>query len=116
LDKVDRLSTTIEGLADADDLDAQTDWRLLRALARANDGDSKRALVLATEAVELTTASDAPLLQGWALTALADVHRAAGNGVEQDAALRKALELYRAKGDIVTVAQLESRLKAEAGA
>ena len=33
LDKVDRLSTTIEGMADADDLDAQTDWRLLRALA-----------------------------------------------------------------------------------
>jgi hypothetical protein len=30
--------------------------------------------------------------------------------------LQQALDLYRTKGDLVTVAQLESRLKAEAGA
>ena len=42
LDKVDRLSTTIEGMADADDLDAQTDWRLLRALARAKTAGPMR--------------------------------------------------------------------------
>ena len=116
LDKVDALSTTIEGLADADDLDAQSDWRLLRALARANDGHTHEALALAKEAVEMASASDAPLLQGWALTTLADVHGAAGNEEERDATLRQALELYRTKGDTVTVAQLESRLKAEAGA
>ena len=116
LDKVDALSTTIEGLADADDLDAQSDWRLLRALARANDGHTHEALALAKEAVEMASASDAPLLQGWALTTLADVYGAAGNEEERDATLRQALELYRIKGDTVTVAQLESRLKAEAGA
>ena len=64
----------------------------------------------------MASASDAPLLQGWALTTLADVQGAAGNEGERDAALRQALELYRTKGDVVTVAQLESRLKAEAGA
>ena len=64
----------------------------------------------------MTAASDAPLLRGWALTALADVQEAAGNPEAQDAALRQALELYRSKGDVVTVGQLESRLKAEAGA
>jgi len=116
LDKVDALSSVIEGLADADDLDAQTDWRLLRALARANEGQANEALQLAKEAVEMASDSDAPLLKGWALTTLADVHGAAGNEAEQDATLRQALELYRTKGDIVTVAQLESRLKAEAGA
>jgi class 3 adenylate cyclase/tetratricopeptide (TPR) repeat protein len=116
LDKVDGLSTTIEGLADADDLDAQTDWRLLRALARANDGHHHEALQLAREAVELSSITDAPLLQGWALTALADVLGAAGQEAERDAALQQALDLYRTKGDLVTVAQLESRLKAEAGA
>ena len=116
LDKVDRLSTTIESLADADDLDAQTDWRVLRSLARANDGHTDEALTLALEAVEMTAASDAPLLRGGALTALADVQEAAGNPDERDAALRQALDLYRSKGDIVTVDQLESRLKAEAGA
>ena len=104
-------------MADADDLDAQTDWRLLRALARANAGDADEASRLANEAVDMASASDAPLLQGWALTTLADVHGAAGNEAEQDATLRQALELYRTKGDIVTVrAQLESRLKAGAGA
>jgi class 3 adenylate cyclase/predicted ATPase len=116
LDKVEALSTTIEGMADADDLDAQTDWRLLRSLARANAGHTEESVLLATEAVEMTSASDAPLLQGWALMALADVHDAAGNTDERDAALRRALELYLAKGDIVTVDQLASRLKAEAGA
>ncbi|HEY8178716.1 MAG TPA: adenylate/guanylate cyclase domain-containing protein, partial [Candidatus Limnocylindria bacterium] len=116
LDKVDRLSTTIEGMADADDLDAQTDWRLLRALARANDGHTHEALQLAKEAVEMASASDAPLLQGWALTTLADVQGAAGFPTERDATLRDAMELYRTKGDIVTSGQLDSRLKAEAGA
>jgi class 3 adenylate cyclase/predicted ATPase len=116
LDKVSTLSSTIEGLADADDLDAQTDWRVLRALARANDGDTEESLRLAREAVDMTTASDAPLLKGWALTTFADVHESAGNADERDHALRQALDLYRAKGDIVTVGQLESRLKAEAGA
>ena len=116
LDKVDRLSTTIEGMADADDLDAQTDWRLLRALARANDGHTHEALQLAKEAVEMASASDAPLLQGWALTTLADVQGAAGLPTERDATLRDAMELYRTKGDIVTSGQLDSRLKAEAGA
>ncbi|HKO34199.1 MAG TPA: adenylate/guanylate cyclase domain-containing protein [Candidatus Limnocylindria bacterium] len=116
LEKVDRLSTTIEGLADPDDLDAQTDWRLLRALARVNEGRIDHGLALAGEAVEMTNASDAPLLQGWALTTLADVEDAAGHDSQRDAALRRALQLYRAKGDVVTADQLESRLKAEAGA
>ena len=103
-------------MADADDLDAQTDWRLLRALARANDGHTHEALQLAKEAVEMASASDAPLLQGWALTTLADVQGAAGLPTERDATLRDAMELYRTKGDIVTSGQLDSRLKAEAGA
>ena len=64
----------------------------------------------------MAAASDAPLLQGWALTTLADVEDAAGLPDERDAALRDAMELYRAKGDIVTIDQLDSRLKAEAGA
>lgn len=116
LEKVAALSTTIKGMADADDLDAQTDWRLLRSLALARDGHTADAVLLAREAVEMTKASDAPLLRGWALTALADVEEAAGNAAERAGALHEALELYRAKGDVVTVGQLESRLQAEAGA
>ncbi len=64
----------------------------------------------------MTAASDAPLLQGWALIDARRRGGAAGHADERDAALRRALELYRTKGDIVTIDQLDSRLKAEAGA
>jgi hypothetical protein len=88
----------------------------LRAWARANNGQHEEALQLANAAVEMTATVEAPLLYGFALTTLADVHDAAGNERERDDTLRLAVALYQAKGDIVTVGELENRLKAEAGA
>jgi hypothetical protein len=112
LDEVGELGRTIESLADADDIDAQTEWRSLRALALAGQGSTQEAVELATAAVELARTAQAPLLLAGALVILADVQETAGDADGSAATLRQALELYRAKGDVVSAGRLEARLNA----
>ncbi|HKN48448.1 MAG TPA: hypothetical protein VJ144_10810, partial [Candidatus Polarisedimenticolia bacterium] len=45
--------------------------------------------------------TDSPLLQGDALTDLAEVLRLAGRGAESEAPLREALDLHTGKGNTV---------------
>jgi class 3 adenylate cyclase/tetratricopeptide (TPR) repeat protein len=111
LDEVAVLSRTIESLADADDIDAQTEWRSLRAAALAHQGSATEAAELATAAVDLARTAQAPLLLAGALVTLADVQEQHGDADGSAATLREALELYRAKGDLVSAGRLEARLK-----
>ena len=114
LDKVEEHSRTIESLADTDDIDAQTEWRCLRAISLANDGQTDEAVELARAAVEMRRASDAPLLLAgpWSPSATWRSRRERG-GAGRD--VHEALELYRIKGD-THLAQLESRITVDAGA
>ena len=115
-DKVEEHSRTIESLADTDDIDAQTEWRCLRAISLANDGKIDEAVELARAAVVISRAADAPLLLAGALVTLGEVEERAGHDAERDAARQEALDLYRAKGDIVSSRLLESRITVDAGA
>jgi tetratricopeptide (TPR) repeat protein len=110
-DKVEEHSRTIESLADADDIDAQTDWRCLRALSLAHAGKADEALELARAGVELSRAADAPLLHAGALITLAEVEGIAGHAPERDEALQQALVLYRTKGDLVSTRIIEAMRK-----
>ena len=115
-DKVEEQSRTIESLADTDDIDAQTEWRCLRALSLGHDGRAEEAVELARAAVELSRAADAPLLLAGALVTLGDVEDMAAHGAERDEAFQQALILYRHKGDVVSTRRIESRLTVDAGA
>ncbi|HET7520452.1 MAG TPA: adenylate/guanylate cyclase domain-containing protein [Candidatus Limnocylindria bacterium] len=114
LEEVARYSQTIESMADADDIDAQTEWRSLRSLALAHRGEAEEAMALARAAVEIARTAQAPLLLAGALVTLADVQQKAGE--DASAACREALDLYRAKGDVVSTTLLESRTNGDAGA
>jgi tetratricopeptide (TPR) repeat protein len=115
-DKVEEHSRTVESLADTDDIDAQTEWRCLRALSLAHDGKTDEAVELAKAGVELSRAADAPLLLAGALVTLGEVEGTAGHAAERDDALQQALALYQAKGDLVSTRMIESRLTVDAGA
>jgi tetratricopeptide (TPR) repeat protein len=70
----------------------------VRAKVLARRGDHDAALVLARGAEELAAATDAPLLQGDANVALAEVFHLAGDETNADAAIGRAVELFEQKG------------------
>jgi tetratricopeptide (TPR) repeat protein len=91
-----------ERSAAADDLQAQTTWRGVKArlLAQRNQFDSGEAL--AREAVELAKRTDLVTTQADSLFDLGQVLDSAGRMVDAAAAIREALELYLEKGDVVS--------------
>jgi tetratricopeptide (TPR) repeat protein len=96
----------------ADDVEAQSIWRRVRALARAQRGESGDAVALALAAVEIIRQTDSPLLQGDALMDLADVLRSAGLDADAEGPLREALGMYEAKGNVVGAARAREALAA----
>lgn len=90
--------------ADPDDLAPQVLWRGVMAMIGAGRGDAD-ALARAREAVAMSAASDAPVLQAGALLALAETALLLGErDLAADAAARAA-QLYEAKGSIAGVAR-----------
>ena len=73
-------------------------WRSILALAAAAREDRPEALRLAGEAVELSSATDALLLEVDARMALAEVLRAVGEADAATTETRRALELCERKG------------------
>ena len=78
----------------------------------ARGGDMEEGETLAREAVRLAEPTDQLVMQADALLDLADVLEWAGKPAEAEAALRRALELYVRKGDIVSAARARSVLGA----
>jgi class 3 adenylate cyclase/tetratricopeptide (TPR) repeat protein len=76
----------------------------VRAKLSARRGDDATALSLARKAVELAGTTQAPLLQGDAALALAEVSHLAGNAELADAETLRAVEHYQAKGAAAYVA------------
>src|SRR5262249_27669566 len=82
----------------------------LAALARvaAHDGRYADAVTHARQAVEHGDLSDMLNLRARVWKAYAEVHRAAGNAAEADAAVATALELYEQKGNVAAATALRA--------
>jgi class 3 adenylate cyclase/tetratricopeptide (TPR) repeat protein len=100
------LSERLEQTASPDDIDAQVEWRGIRAMTLAGGGQTSEALSLASKAVAIAEAADAPLLNALALTMLAEVCRLTGEAEERQAAIDAARRIYVAKGDTVSSERL----------
>jgi DNA-binding SARP family transcriptional activator/class 3 adenylate cyclase len=109
-DQADQWSRLSKRLAASDDLLSQVMWRGTQAKVLANKAETARAVMLAREAVTLAEASDWPNVRADALVDLAEVLRLANNPEEAVAALKRALALYRQKGNIVSAAWAKAEL------
>jgi DNA-binding SARP family transcriptional activator/tetratricopeptide (TPR) repeat protein len=86
-----------------------TDVRLAaRARVAANRGRASEALELARTALDVIEWRNSPNDHAQVLLALAEVQRAAGDSIDADAAVLKALELYEQKGNIAAAARLSA--------
>ena len=102
------LSEQVERLASADDIDAQVEWRAVRAITLARRGELPEAQALAAAAVQLAEESDAPLLKALALEAQAEASGLAGDAAHQRSASDAAVALYVAKGNAAAAARARS--------
>jgi tetratricopeptide (TPR) repeat protein len=101
-----------EEAAATEDLTAQVGWRGVRAKLLAEQGRADEAEELAAEAVRLGERTDFLTVHGAALLDLGTVLRCGGRAEEADAAIRKAVELFRRKGDVVSAERAELALRA----
>ena len=104
------LSEIAERITIAGDVDAEVRWRQLRGKALARRGRHEEAEAVAMEAVRLATKTDYLDLHAHALVGLAEILRLASREPDAAAALRKALDLHRRKGNLVAEARTASLL------
>lgn len=109
-EEVEELLDVADRIAPPDDIDPQVRSRALRARVLAGRGKLAEAERLAREAVDIVSRTDATVLHGDALLALAEVLRVAGADAESKAALRQALELYEHKENVVQAEQTRQML------
>jgi len=107
-DEAETLSRVSEEIASADDFDAQYRWRALRAKIRARSGAVSEAEATAREAVRIVQMSDSPVEQADALSALAAVLRESARPTDAAPILAQALQLYDAKGDLVSAKRIRA--------
>jgi class 3 adenylate cyclase/predicted ATPase len=110
LDEAEQATETSERCAAADDIHAQVAWRVSRARVKASRGAVEQAETLAREAAALAGETDYLNLQGEALAGLGEVALAAGRGDAVES-LRRALEAYSAKGNVVAAAAVRAVLE-----
>jgi class 3 adenylate cyclase/tetratricopeptide (TPR) repeat protein len=111
LEEAQRYTLVSEEAASADDVASQVLWRATRARVLARQGDFEQADRLAREAVDLAEQTDWLDLQADSLVDLADVLRVAGRADQAEGALGRAIALYQAKGNTVSVARARERLE-----
>jgi len=101
------LTKAAEASAADDDLEAQADWRCVRALILARRGDLVDAEALARAGRELAFQSEAPALRASTLSDLATVLSLSGRAEEARHALAEAIAIYTAKGDLSSLRRAE---------
>jgi class 3 adenylate cyclase/tetratricopeptide (TPR) repeat protein len=101
-DEALQLTRNAEAAAAADDVDAQVQWRAVRAPILARQGDLLAAESLAREAVQLASDTDAPLLLAEAQADLAEVLAIAARFGDAAAAYALAADIWERKGDRVS--------------
>jgi class 3 adenylate cyclase/tetratricopeptide (TPR) repeat protein len=109
-DEADQFAEIGETLSDADDVDSQVIWRTVRAKLMARAGRADDAIAFARDAVEMADRTDDIERQADALQDLADVLVLAGQGNDGGPPLRKALQLYEQKGDVIQAERVRTRL------
>ena len=88
--------------ATEDDVDAQVQWRAIRAPILARAGDLDGAEAMARAALTMARACEAPILLADTLSDLAMVLRQAGRHEEAAGAITEAVGIYLAKGDLIS--------------
>jgi tetratricopeptide (TPR) repeat protein len=111
-DEAEPLARLGREIGEEDDVATQAWWRQAQALVGAARGEHAEAEALMHEAVAIVGRTDALNFQGYALTDLAEVLRAAGHLREAAAALEEALERYERKQNLAMVAQVRAKLAA----
>jgi len=106
------LSQEAEHAAAEDDVDAQVQWRSVRAPILARRGQFDEAEALARRALALAMQADAPLLQAEACADLAEVLLQVGRRDDAQAQFNAAADLWSAKGDHVSAARARGRFGA----
>jgi tetratricopeptide (TPR) repeat protein len=102
------LSKSVEASAAEDDVEAQVQWRSLRAPILARAGDIEGALLLARSAVEMARASEAPILLGEALWELSVVLAHARLAEESRQHAAEAAAIFERKGDAISVRRIRA--------
>ena len=105
------LTRRAESIAAHDDLDSQVKWRLARAEALLATGELAEAERLAREAIAEAEPSDTTILLADSLAALGAVLRAAQAPAEAVPPMTRAIELYEAKGDVVSAGRHRAALR-----
>jgi tetratricopeptide (TPR) repeat protein len=104
-DEAERFIEVSREAAEGEDLSAQMVWQGLRARILAEQGQLGEAEELARAAVALAAQTDFLNQHGDALLELAVVLAQSGRTSEARAVVDEALELYRRKGNLVSVAR-----------
>ena len=104
------LTRFSESVAAPDDFASQSLWRCVRGKIAARAGRFDEAESLVREAVRLSRESDEPDSQASVLMDLAEVLDLAGRADEAAVAFEEAIELYEAKGNIVSAARARERV------
>ncbi len=112
LDEALELTRRAEAVSAPDDLDAQVKWRLARAEALLARGELAQAERLARAAIAAAEPTDTVILLADSLAMLGTVMRAAGSESEAMPPIRRAIELYEAKGDVVSAGRQHAALRA----
>ena len=105
------LTRAAEAAAAADDVEAQVQWRGIRAPILARAGDTANAEALARAALELTRHTELLNLHAFSLAELGAVLQTAGRVDEARAALQEAIAIYEAKGNVVSAARVQEALR-----
>lgn len=112
LDEALELTARAQDMAAPDDLDAQVKWRLARASVLLARGELAEAERLTREAIGEAEPSDTTILLADSLAALGAVMRAARSPSEATTPIARAIELYEAKGDVVSAGRQHAALRA----
>ena len=97
-------------LATREDVWSHTLWRSVQATVLAQQGQTAEAERLARAAGELAAQTDFLDLHAGVLLTLAEILRSAGNAPPVRALLEDAALLYRQKGNLVSLARVETLL------
>ncbi len=87
--------------AASDDLEAQADWRCVRAKILARRGRFAEAQAMVRKALAIVERTGESDHKGDAYLDFAEICRLAGKPAEEEKALRKAIGWYEAKGNLV---------------
>jgi Flp pilus assembly protein TadD len=103
---------TAEASVADDDVEAQAEWRCIRALILARRGELAEAEALARAGRELAFQTEAPAMRASTLSDLADVLSRAGRVEEARSAYGDAIAIYTAKGNVTSLRRAEHLLLA----